>query len=166
MLWSQEQPTNGDTQMGTSSEQKTKDINTKWSTKVLNELRYIRDIEHHFDINPMKTLTMGNPTGLRNRKKRKHSCMGKLVVNKQLLLPYMLTKIKTNTYLSERFKCEQCPRRTTMAIFKKNPKQLSNSDPEAKVMRSGASSIPCLQGRCLELPQHSARLLQLPSMKS
>lgn len=29
MLWSQEQPTNGDTQMDTSSEQKTKDINTK-----------------------------------------------------------------------------------------------------------------------------------------
>lgn len=100
------------------------DIPTKLSTKVPNELRYIRDVEHHIDINPMKTHIMGNPIALRNRKKRKHRHMEKLVVNEQLLLNSMLTKIKPNTFLSGRFKCEQCPRRTTMASFKKEKKKV------------------------------------------
>lgn len=86
-------------------------------------------------------------------------------MGKQLLLNSMFTKIKPNTFLSGRFKCEQCPRRTTMASFKKEKKK-SNSDPKAKVVESGACSNPCLQGRSLELPQQSAWLPQLPSKKS
>lgn len=82
------------------------------------KLRYIRAIECHIDVNPMKTC-MGNPIALRNRKKRKHRCMGKLVVNEQLLLNSMLTKIKRNRLLSGRFKCQRCPRRTATASLKK-----------------------------------------------
>jgi len=49
--------------------------------------------------------------------------MGKLVVAEQILLNNMPTKTKPNTFLSGRFKCEQCPRSTTTSGFKNKTKQ-------------------------------------------